>query len=284
MNKLLLAETKRIVLSPLFYLAIFIIVGINAFEIVACNYGFQVSLTTFLFTHTKILCIIMSILIPLHIGQEFEHRTINNKIVAGYKRLQFYLSEVVVSLICTFILLSIDCLCVFGFCFIQQYNSNSIDIVSTFISFIITLSSLCTISILYTAIIIILRQRIVSITFTLLLSLCLLHAGTLSVSSLIQPPYQAELTSNNKKEELIPNPLYLSGNKRVLTNLHISISPFAQLSYIPFISTESRDTKKENSLIFQNYPYHIEYCIINIIEILCILYIGFYIFKQHDLK
>lgn len=276
MTKLIYAEIKRTLLSPFLWIAIIIIVGVNANEILMCSYNMPLRLTSFLFEHTATLGIILSVLIPLHTGQEFEYRTINNKISMGYKRSQIYTTETIVSAFCAFVLLFMDCFFAILFSAIRQYESNSkISIHAICINFIIILFSLCTISALYTAIIMIVHQRTVSVVIAAILALSLLNSGETAVFYLHQPPYRNYVTEDGiTTDKLIENSIYLSGDARTFTNFHIFASPFAQLKYEPFILTETLTEKKDNSFYLQSCPYHFEYGIANITEILCFSFLG----------
>ena len=113
MNKLLSSELKRAMKSPILWLGMSIIIALNIYEILLTSYGFNVYITTFIFNNAARICIILAILIPLHIGQDFEVRTVNNKITAGYTRKQIYLAEIFVSTICSIVLYIINIVSVF---------------------------------------------------------------------------------------------------------------------------------------------------------------------------
>lgn len=93
MKKLFSIECKRAILSPFLWIAACIPIGLNLYGIVLSSYGFTITASGFFFENTPVICIFLSIFIPLHIGQEFEVRTINNKIMAGYSQAKFTLQK-----------------------------------------------------------------------------------------------------------------------------------------------------------------------------------------------
>lgn len=156
MNKLLSMELKRAAKSPILWLGVIAVIAINVYGILLNGYGFKIFTTTFLLENSDLICIILAVLIPLYLGSDFENRTINNKISAGYTRKEIYIVELIVS----------------------------------------------------------------------------------------------------------------------------SISPFAQAEFHSYLLFESEfGTKEETSLIFKDFPYHIEFCLFNILEILLFYKIGIRIFS-----
>ena len=285
MKKLLFTEIKRTLLSPLFWLCIIIVIAINANEILFCSYGSQTFVTTFLFEHTSILGVILSVFIPLQVGQEFEYRTINNKISIGYTHSQIYFAELLVSGFCAFMLLLLDSLFGIFFCILQHYKwSNHVHIATISIHFVIITFTLCTVAALCTAIVMTVHQRIFSIVIVTLLAISLLNAGDKAVFFLQQEPYLIVTEENSVTEKRQKNDIYLSGNERTFTNFHIFLSPYAQLEYEPYILYETKQEKQENSFLLKNVPYHLEYSFTNVLEILCFTAIGLSIFKKQNLK
>lgn len=95
MKKLLSMELKRAVLSPVLWIGRIAVILKNVYGILLNDYGFTIYTTSFLFSNSGFICIIMAVLLPLHIGHDFEVRTVNNKITAGYSRKQIYLTEAI---------------------------------------------------------------------------------------------------------------------------------------------------------------------------------------------
>ena len=87
MNKLFIYGTKAsLQKSPILWLGVIAVIAINVYGILLNGYGFKIFTTTFLLENSDLICIILAVLIPLYLGSDFENRTINNKISAGYTR------------------------------------------------------------------------------------------------------------------------------------------------------------------------------------------------------
>ena len=113
------------------------------------------------------------------------------------------------------------------------------------------------------------------------LMLALLTLGGKSVSSL----NQSSTWTDPITHEIVENPLRIDSFARTANNIHVLVSPFAQAEFHSYLLFESEfGTKEETSLIFKDFPYHIEFCLFNILEILLFYKIGIRIFRKQDLK
>lgn len=280
MNKLLFTELKRAMKSPILWIGIIVVIALDIFGILLNSYGFAIYTTTFIFENSARICIILAILIPLHIGQDFEVRTINNKIIAGYTRKQIYLAEIFVSTICSMLLYFIDVASVF-ICsiFAGLAFSDGISYFAFFCNEVIGLVCIITISALFTMIVMLARKQLISIGITIVLTLSLLTIGENAVSKLGQSEYRIDTQSN----EMVENVLYISGFERVMENTHLLISPFAQVEYEDTMLHEP-NSKEKYSIILKSFPYHIEFIIFNLLEFLLFYKVGIHIFKKQDLK
>ena len=99
MNKLLSMELKRAAKSPILWLGVIAVIAINVYGILLNGYGFKIFTTTFLLENSDLICIILAVLIPLYLGSDFENRTINNKISAGYTRKEIYIKPLIFRLL-----------------------------------------------------------------------------------------------------------------------------------------------------------------------------------------
>lgn len=113
MNKLLSMELKRAAKSPVLWLGALAVIVVNVYGILLNGYGFKIYTSTFLLENSALICIILAVLIPLYLGRDFENRTINNKISAGYTRKDIYIVELIVSSICAIVLFIADIASVF---------------------------------------------------------------------------------------------------------------------------------------------------------------------------
>ncbi len=125
-------------------------------------------------------------------------------------------------------------------------------------------------------------NRIINLVVIVALSLILFQKGDDATLALIQP--KETIYFNDSVDEVpIENPLYISGNKRLLYNLELAVSPYAQTQYAKYILFEYEEQKNDCSLFAKNYHYHIDFIIIDIITVICLYWIGFGVFKRRDL-
>lgn len=280
MNKLLSMELKRTMKSPILWIGLIIVIALNAFGIIFNTYGFDIYTTTFLFENSARICIVLAILIPLHIGHDFETRTINNKITAGYSRKEIYITEIFVSTICGMILLITDIASVLVCSEIMHLEfSDGITYSAFAANAVISLICIVTISALFTMIATITHKQLISIGITVILALSMLNFGGNTVSRLGQSAYNIDSQSNERVE----NALHLSGVKRTAAKAHLLISPFAQAEYESTMLVVPEE-KEDYSLILKDVPYHIEFCIFNLLELMLFYQVGIRIFRKQDLK
>ena len=281
MNKLLSMELKRATKSPVLWLGALAVIVVNVYEILLNGYGFKIYTSTFLLENSALICIILAVLIPLYLGRDFENRTINNKISAGYTRKDIYIVELIVSSICAIVLFIADIASVFINSKIDNLEFSD-KITLTEFTFHAAIAFICiiTVSTLYTMIVMIFHKQLICLGITVILTLALLTIGGKSVSRL----NQGTTWSDPVTHETVENPLRIDGFSRTLNNIHVLISPFAQAESHSFILTASESSKKDNSLIFKDFPYHVEFCLVNILEILLFYNIGICIFRKQDLK
>lgn len=280
MNKLLSMELKRTMRSPILWIGLIAVIALNVFGIVLNTYGFSVYTTSFMFENSARIGIILSILIPLHIGRDFEARTINNKISAGYTRKQIYLTEVVVSVTCGMTLFCMDVVSIFICSAIMHLGfSDEITYSAFIINAVISLISIAAISALFTMVAIIARKQLIGIGIAVLLTISMLTIGGNTVSELRQTEYDFDTQSN----EMAENPLYISGLERTAAKAHLLVSPFAQVKYESVMLLEP-ESKGKNSLILKSFPYHIEFCIFNLLEFTLFCMVGIHMFRKQDLK
>lgn len=269
---------KRAIISPLLWAAACILILLNIFRMALSSYGFTIAASTFLFYNTPIICVFLSIFIPLHIGLEFEARTINNKIIAGYNRKQIYITEMIISIICGLFLLFIDIGSIIILAIIVKLPFG-ITFSELFIECIMCFICVAVISTLFTMITMMVHKRLNSIAVTLCLTILCLNLGGNTVSALKQEAYLVAEDGTT-----VENVLYIEGFERAMANGHMLFSPFTQVKYQPDIRYETDDIKAQNSLILKNVSHHWEFPIMNFIEMIIFTQVGLFIFRKQDLK
>ena len=278
MKKMFFMEFKRAIISPLLWIVACILIMLNIFGMVLNSYGFTITASTFLFYNTPVICIFLSIFIPLHIGQEFEVRTINNKIIAGYNRKQIYITEMIISIICGCFLLFVDICSIIVLAIIVKLPFG-ITFTELFVECIMCFICITVIATLFTMITMITHKQLRSIAIALGLTILGLQLGGNTVSALKQEAYHVE-----KDGTTVENILYLDGFKRTMANGHMLFSPFAQVKYHPDMRNETIDMKSQNSLLLKNVSTIGEFSIMNFIEMIIFTQVGLFIFKKQDFK
>ena len=219
MNKLLSTELKRAMKSPILWIGVIVVIALDIFGILLNSYGFDIYTTTFIFENSARICIILAILIPLHIGQDFEVRTANNKIAAGYTRKQIYLAEIFVGTICSVMLYIIDMVSVFVCSTVAGLEfSDGITYSAFLFNGVIGLVCVITISALFTMIVMLTHKQLISIGITVILTLSLLTLGGNAVSQLGQSEYRVDSQNN----EMVENILYVSGFERTIARYYVA--------------------------------------------------------------
>ena len=161
MNKLLSMELKRAAKSPILWLGVIAVIAINVYGILLNGYGFKIFTTTFLLENSDLICIILAVLIPLYLGSDFENRTINNKISAGYTRKEIYIVELIVSSICATVLFVADILSVFTSSNIAGLEfSDKVNVTEFAFHAAIAFVCIITVSALYTMIVMISHKQL----------------------------------------------------------------------------------------------------------------------------
>lgn len=280
MNKLLHAELLRRLTSVIYIGEMIVLVVYNIFAIIGSVYGYEVDISYFLFDKTSMICIFIAINVSLKISQELDNRTINNKLFCGYNKLTFYKTEILVGIIEGILLFFVDTISVILFGVFKKYELN-ISCMDLFVNFGITLIIISTVAVISTILSVLIKNRIFSVFIVVGLALLLLYGGKETVHTLNQP---AQTTLFSTDGTLRDNPLYVTGTKRKIHNIHLFSSPYAQVSYVSCLLHEEKNEKMDNSLVLKNSPYHFEFLISDILEGFVLYLLGGYLFRKRNLQ
>lgn len=280
MNKLLHAELLRRLTSVIYIGEMIVLVVYNIFAIIGSVYGYEVDISYFLFDKTPMICIFIAINVSLKISQELDNRTINNKLFCGYNKLTFYKTEILVGIIEGILLFFVDTISVILFGVFKKYELN-ISCMDLFVNFGITLIIISTVAVISTILSVLINNRIFSVFIVVGLALLLLYGGKETVHTLNQP---AQTTLLSTDGTLRDNPLYVTGTKRKIHNIHLFSSPYAQVSYVSCLLHEEKNEKMDNSLVLKNSPYHFEFLISDILEGFVLYLLGGYLFRKRNLQ
>lgn len=276
------AELKRMLCSIPMLLGTIYILYMNYIPIMKWSYGYTVCTDSFLFDKIPYFCIMTAILVSLLVGTEFDCRTINNKISLGFSKQKIYLGELLATSSITMFLYIIHCCSIAVFGSIRGYALFSFAPYHTFFEAIITLIILETICCICTCVVMVFHRRLICVFITVLLTFALLKSGSFIVSALTQPEYTDMFSEDHSMQ---PNPMYPKGKERFRDTAILTLSPFAQAEYATYLLYETHDTVKPNSsLIFCNFPYRLDFILIDAIECACITSVGIWIFGKQEHK
>lgn len=95
MRKLIVAEIKRIV-SSLYYLVVLIALFLfHVFKIEGRIYFIYIHWGNGFLDNINFICIVLSVLMAVYVGEEFSNHTIQNKMYLGYEKSQIYIAETI---------------------------------------------------------------------------------------------------------------------------------------------------------------------------------------------
>lgn len=280
MSKLLRAELSRRLFSVIYIGEIIILLIYNFLEIAGSRYGFEVDIPYFLFNKTSLICLCVVVNVSLKVRQEFDDRTINNKLFYGYNKSKFYKVEVLVGIIEGFLLFLIDTISVIIIGIYQKYDFN-LSYTDFVVNFVITFTIISMVAVISTVLSVLINHKIFSILIIVGLSVLLLYGGKETVHTLNQPK---ETTLFSTDGVIRDNPLYVDGFKRKVHNVHLFLSPYAQSYYVPYLLHEEVENKFNNSLLMKNSAYHWDLMIADILGGLLLYSVGLYLFKKQDLQ
>lgn len=280
MSKLLRAELSRRLFSVIYISEIIFLLIYNFLEIAGSRYGFQVDIPYFLFNKTSLICLCAVVNVSLKVMQEFDNRTINNKLFCGYNKSKFYNVEVLVGIIEGLLLFLIDTISVFIIGIFQKYSFN-ISYIDFAVNFMIICTIISMVIVISTVLSVLFNHNIFSIFIIVGLSVLLMYGGNETVHTLNQPK---ETTLFSTDGEIRDNPLYVDGFERKVLNTHLFLSPYAQSDYVPYLLDEEAENKFNNSLLMKNSAYHWEFMLVDISGGLVLYFIGRYLFEKQNLQ
>lgn len=279
MKQLFHIEWKRRLTSAIYLGGMILMILYDLSGMAWTRYGYEVSISYFLFQTLPIICLCIAINTALVIGQELDHRTINNKLFCGYSKQDFYKVEVLAGLLEGAVMQLVDIAVVLALGIICRYSWDVS--VLEFLANLVFAIILCgTVSILSTVLAIAIGHGVFSLLVVSGLTILFLYAGHETVQTLIQPPKATWFGTDGRERD---NPLYVEGPLRTLHEAHLSASPYAQAYYMPYAIGEEEEDKRSTSLIFAGFPYHLEFAIFDLAEVVLLFYAGSWYFRKKDL-
>lgn len=235
MNRLLLSGYTRLFKNKLFWIGIAVSVGMG----IAAGYtkcseaadGLAADLTDTLFSFGYISAIVAAVLSPMFSGTEYSDGTIRNKIIAGHKRANIYLSNLILT--ATAMLLSAlgfalpyVTICLLGI------GKSQLPLSEIAMYFALAALSLLALCVLYNAVTMLTAKKAAA-AVVCLLGITIGFMAALTIDARLQSPkiytdYEWDASGNlvpHKK----PNPKYLTGIKREVYQTALDVLPTGQL-------------------------------------------------------
>ena len=242
MRKLLSAGFMRLWKSRVFWLVLLGAVAIPAIMVYAEYQSFQ-RLPTLLalpeeamFNVIPIMVFICPVLISMFLGTEYSDGTIRNKLVCGHRRMDIYLSGLVVCSAASVVMLLVVYAVSF---FLTLTFSTEIQMPAWQILYIIFCSVMVTAAFSAICVLVVMniQKKATGVVVSLVLMILMTFGSSYIDSQLREPEtnYGAMVMHENGQVEFLgeePNPLYISGTQRVVLELALDAIPVGQAMQI----------------------------------------------------
>lgn len=279
-SHLLRAELSRRCMSILFIGELLYLAAHNLLQIIGSSYGFDMSVSYFLYDNTPTLCIFVSAISSVQISQELDGRTIDNKLLAGFDKRTFFKAEVICSVIQGILLLLTDTIFVILLSTVSGYPVD-ISLHTFCANLLVTLTAVSTVAVISAVFSCMLSHRLISICIVVGVALLLLYCGQNTVQALEQP---SQTDIYNTEHIMQTNPLYISGDRRAAYKFHLAASPYAQAVYANSMQNETTADQISNSLFLREMPFHLDFIIVDLGEGLLLCMAGVRLFERKDLR
>lgn len=239
MNRLLSAGFARLKKEKAFWIAVGFMILFGIFMAFSAYsdyqlYGLKASLGHTLFTYGPLLGILVSAFSGLFLGTEYSDGTIRNKLVAGHRRGTVYLSNLILNITASLLM-------IFSFqlaLFLLGTLLLGVEVFSVEAGFLLfhlaggllLTAAYCAV---FTFISMLIQKRAVASVTAILVAFGLLFAGAIVLSRLSEPEYYDGYSVTMDTGEVFeterePNPNYLRGTKREVYKFLLDFLPGAQ--------------------------------------------------------
>ena len=286
MRKLIVAEIKRYI-SSLYYLVVLIALFLfHVFKIEGRIYFIYIHWGNGFLDNMNFICIVLSILTSIYIGEEFSNHTIQNKIYLGYRKSQIYISETIACALGGGSLVLFDSL----FNLLTDWiRSSKVEYSISFIIFntLIFMIVIGTISTIICSLSFLIKRRFITLILLIFIAIFLINNGRRSLALLTD--YESFFVEANEENDPASKDLMetftgeLSEKQRKQLNMRITFSPYAQCNYSTYITTETPEEKPQQSLWFKDCKYHIDFVLVDLIFSSLFVAICVNIFKRQNI-
>ncbi len=239
MNRLLSAGVVRLKKEKIFWIGIVFMALFGSFLAFSAYSDYQIyelkpSLGRTLFAYGPLLGILISTFSGLFLGIEYSDGTIRNKLIAGHRRSTVYLSNLLLNIAASILMILSFQLALF----LLGTLLLGVEVFSVETGFLLfhlaggflLTAAYCAV---FTFISMLIQKRASSSVTAILVSLILLFAGAMVSSRLAEPEYYSNYsftmnTGDVEETNREPNPLYLRGTKREIYKFLLDFLPGAQ--------------------------------------------------------
>ena len=274
MSKLLVSNFIRIRCSLSLCLSLAFILVWNAFMLfssyeVMTKYNEKLALDGMLFSFLIIIGIILSVIISLFIGTDYNDGTIRNKILVGHSRQHIYLSNFITCVLVG-VILSVWGIIVNLAIGVPLFGTPEMALNGMALLIADTLLVCIAYASVYNMIGMLCSSKSHTVMICILVSVVLFFASVYLYSSLSQPEIidAAVSVNGNFSFEQMPNPMYLTGIKRQIYQFFMDFLPSGQCAQIANLEVL--------------HPYRLGVYSIIIIAVTNLF--GLFVFNKKDIK
>ena len=193
--------------------------------------GFQVALADALFTYCLFGACVTAVLISMFSGTEYSDGTIRNKIIAGFSRVDIYLSNLIINIVSGAMAVVTYVVPYLVICLLTVGKS-AVSINALITSALLSILSLMAFSAIFNAVTMLITKKAAAAVACLLLYVGLFMFGMTTYNRIQEPEfypgYQMFIDGEAVEPEPIPNPDYLTGTKLEVFKWLEDINPGAQ--------------------------------------------------------
>lgn len=236
MNNLLSAGFARLKKSKIFWILVIFMFAMGLYMPVSRyfdmkKYGYAVSLDNVFFLHVMFMGVITAVFISLFLGTEYSDGAIRNKLVVGHSRIAIYFSSLIVCVAASaFLSLAFMAACACTGLPLLGFFKMDIQMAAALILCDLAISA--TYSALFTFAAMLVHNKAILSTVTILAAFLLLFAAAYLYSALSQPEMRTDYVIGEsgavENGGLVPNESYVSGTKRDVYEFLMEFLPSGQ--------------------------------------------------------
>lgn len=247
MNKLLSANFARLKQLKAFWISMAFMFGFGVVAVINQSRSdflyegtFDINLDSIFFSHLPLMALLLPVLCSLFLGTEYSDGTIRNKLIVGHSRMNIYLSNLItiVASACALFALFYVPVCTMGTLLLGWLTADTLAVFTLLggsILVIIAISCICTMLSMT------IQNKTVASIISIMAMLALQMLAVVVMAKLDEPEMYDLVTitdsMGNLASESVPNPMFLTGIKRLVYEFIFDLLPTGQgLQYLEMIT------------------------------------------------